>query len=259
MNDTRGDPASVSPAPASVSLPLPVHRPVVTYVLLAGIGVIFLLELLLTSFAKSDIVFSMGAQFNNLVAAGEYWRLFTAMFLHGGLAHLAFNAFALYSLGSGLERYYGSIRFLLIYVLSGLAGGVLYFVLGPGRIPSVGASGAIFGVMGAELAYIVSNRKLFGVMGQQRLKNLLFFLVINTVFNLAIPNLNKLAHVGGFLCGMALGFALTPRYDLTWDYSASVPKPMLLDRSSRVLAIGALLVAVVLLALGLLSGGFTLQ
>jgi rhomboid protease GluP len=245
------EPTPVAATPALRSVPLPIHKPVVTYVLLGAIGVIFVVELILSTLLGSDLLFNIGAQQNVLVNAGQYWRLFTAMFLHGGLAHLAFNGFALYSLGLNLERTYGSLRFLLIYVLSGLAGGVLYFMLGPQRIPSVGASGAIFGIIGAELAYVVSNRALFGAMGRQRLKNILSLLLINAFINLAMPNLNKLAHVGGFLCGLALGLALTPRYLVAWDESAAAPGPVVQDRSSALVVAGAVIATVILLLLGL--------
>jgi len=248
--------ASPAPRPpAGVPMPLPVHKPVVTYVLLVGIGIAFLLELLLGGSTNTRTLYLMGAQVNSEIANGDYWRLLTAMFLHIGPMHLAFNAFALYSLGADLERYYGSVRFALIYFLSGLIGGVLYFVIGPLNVLSAGASGAIFGLIGAELAYIVTNRKLFGSMGRQRLTNLVFLLGVNLVLGFTVSGINNIVHIGGFLGGLGLGFALTPRYGLGWDEAVSPPMPLLEDQSSRVLAAGGVVAAMALLAIGLQFGG----
>jgi rhomboid protease GluP len=197
----------------------------------------------------------MGAQVNSEVANGDYWRLLTAMFLHIGPMHLAFNAFALYSLGADLERYYGSLRFALIYFLSGLIGGVLYFVIGPPNVLSAGASGAIFGIIGAELAYIMSNRRLFGSMGRQRLTNLAVLLGINLVLGFTVSGINNIVHIGGFLAGLGLGFALTPRYGVGWDHTEAPPLPMVKDHSSRALAAGGVVAAMALLAIGLQYGG----
>lgn len=255
MNDMITDTMPSQPAPARASVSLPVHKPVVTYVLLVAIGIAFLLELLLGGSTSMRTLYLMGAQVNSEIANGDYWRLLTAMFLHIGPMHLAFNAFALYSLGADLERYYGSLRFALIYFLSGLIGGVLYFVIGPPNVLSAGASGAIFGIIGAELAYIMSNRRLFGSMGRQRLTNLVVLLGINLVLGFTVSGINNIVHIGGFLGGLFLGFALTPRYGVGWDHTAAPPLPMIEDRSSVALAAGGVVAAMALLALGLQIGG----
>jgi len=248
------------PVPMPVRAPsqavaLPTHKPVVTYVLLGAIGVTFALEMLLGGSSNNLTLVTMGAQVNALVAAGQSWRLLTAMFLHIGLMHLAFNAWALYVLGLPLETNYGSVRFAVIYLVSGLAGGVLYFILGPSGVLSAGASGAIFGIVGAELAYVLLNRRLFGKMGRQRLMNLLFLLGINLVFGFTVTGINNIAHIGGFIGGLLLGLALAPRYDVKWDLTAAGPSPTIVDSSSQIVAVGGVIVAVVLLALGLQVGG----
>jgi rhomboid protease GluP len=255
MNVLPTDAAPVSQPAGGVAMPLPVHKPVVTYVLLVGIGITFGLELLLGGSTNMRTLYTMGAQVNSAIAAGDYWRLLTAMFLHIGPMHLAFNAFALYSLGMDLERYYGSLRFALIYFLSGLIGGTLYFVIGPPNVLSAGASGAIFGLIGAELAYIVTNRRLFGPMGRQRLTNLVVLLAVNLLLGFTVAGINNIVHIGGFLGGLGLGFALTPRYGLGWEYMESRPIPVLEDQSSRALAAGGVVAAMALLALGLQIGG----
>jgi rhomboid protease GluP len=251
MNDEL---TPTAPGSVATSVPVPLYQPVVTYALLIGIGIAFAFELLLGGSTSTRALVTMGAQVNGLVDAGQYWRLVTAMFLHIGIAHLAFNAYALYSLGLDLERYYGPLRFALIYFLSGLAGGVLYFIVGPLQTVSAGASGAIFGIIGAELAFILSNRRLFGSFGRQRLANVGVLLLINLFLGFSIPGINNVAHIGGFLGGFALGFALTPRYGVTWDNAMVVPGPRLENRSSPALAAGGVVAAFVILALGLLFG-----
>jgi rhomboid protease GluP len=254
MNDTMNTPQPVSSAPRVVAPALPMHKPVVTYVLLGIIGVVFLLETLLGGSTNMQTLYRMGAQVNSQVAQGEYWRLLTAMFLHIGLMHLAFNAFALYSLGLDMERSFGSLRFAALYFLSGLLGGMLYFVIGPPNVLSAGASGAIFGLIGAELAYIMSNRAAFGAVGRQRLTNLVILLVINLFLGVTVPGINNIVHIGGFLAGFALGFALTPRYALVWDFTTVPPTGRVEDHASRTLATGGVVAGTALLALGLLFG-----
>ncbi len=234
---------------------LPLHKPVVTYILLAAIGVAFVLQTIRGGSTNMQTLYIMGAQVNSQVAQGEYWRLLTAMFLHIGLMHLAFNAFALYSLGLDMERSFGSLRFALVYFLSGLIGGVIYFITGPPNVLSAGASGAIFGLVGAELAYIMSNRALFGTGGRQRLTNLVFLLGINLVLGFTVPGINNIVHIGGFLAGFGLGFALTPRYGVAWDQTTIPPIPRVEDHSSLTLAAGGVVTATLLLAAGLLFGG----
>ena len=107
-----------------------------------------------------------GAKINHLIVQGQYWRLFTAMFLHIGIMHLFFNSYALYVYGSVVEKLFGRIRFVLIYTIAGLTGSLLSFLLS--RNPAVGASGAIFGLMdrfvlSAEKTdlYRISDRALY--------------------------------------------------------------------------------------------------
>lgn len=142
------------------------------------------------------------------IAAGEYWRLFTAMFLHFGLLHLLFNMWALWILGQYLERALGPARFLALYLIAGLGGSVAAYVFQPGSL-TAGASGAIFGLFAA---LFVVNRKL----GQDN-RSVIFLIVINLSMGLVIPGISLAGHVGGLLTGalVALGFAYAPRAQRT--------------------------------------------
>lgn len=139
------------------------------------------------------------------VADGEFYRLITAAFLHAGLLHLAFNMFALATVGPLLESALGRVRFTALYALSALGGSVLSFVIASPVQFGVGASGAIFGLFGA---YYVVVRRLGG-----ETRSIVTLLVINLVITFAVPNIDWRAHVGGFLTGAALAaaFAYAPR------------------------------------------------
>jgi rhomboid protease GluP len=218
------------PAPTEQrpGLRLPLARPIVTYVLLGILVLIFIADLVLTQLFGDRIVFILGAQWNQDVGAGWYWQLLTATFLHAGLTHLAFNGYALYVLGRDIESLYGSLWFTVLYFLAGLAGSAAWYVFGSAD-PSVGASGAIFGLMGAEAAFFLRNRGLFGSFARQRLRNVLVLLVINFIIGFTIPNINYVAHLGGLVAGFLVGLVLTPSYVVGWSQDGSGQTPRLVD------------------------------
>lgn len=238
--------APPSPPPGRPGIRLPLARPVITNVLLALIVLVFVVETVLGGSTSIQTLVQLGAQVNSLVAQGGYWRLLAAMFLHIGLMHLAFNGWALYSLGRDVEAFYGSWRFTSLYFLSGLLGGVASYVLGP-NVASAGASGAIFGLIGAEVAYFLCNRRVFGVMGRQRLGNLAVLVAINLVFGFTVPGINNLAHLGGLVGGFVLGMALSPRYAIEWNWADGVPAQRLANRTPGAFqALGLLAICVML-------------
>jgi membrane associated rhomboid family serine protease len=143
------------------------------------------------------------------VAAGEYWRLWSVTLLHGDLIHLGFNMYALYLAGSVVERWYGSLRFLAFYLACAAAGSVASFVFG-GDVPSVGASGAIFGLFGILLAagriHHPVDRQSRGLVSQ-----LMFLVLINIVFGFASGGaIDNAAHLGGLAAGLWLGALVPP-------------------------------------------------
>lgn len=163
-----------------------------------------------------SLIFQFGVQDNAAVARGEWYRLFTAAFLHSpGPAHILFNMLALYLFGPPLEREAGSVPFTALYFAAALAGGAAFFVLNPPVLDAgvgpraVGASGAIFGLLGAWLAASFRNRRT--AAGQAYLRNLLLILGINLVLPF-VPGVGDRiaweAHVGGLVGGfvIALGW-----------------------------------------------------
>ncbi len=235
-------------------VPLPLARPFVTYVLLALIVLVFLADVILSQLAGYRIVADWGAQFNRDIAVnGQYWRLLTPVFLHAGLAHLAFNGYALFVIGRDTESFYGSAWFTAIYFLSGVAGSVAWYLLGTAD-PSLGASGAIFGLIGAEAAFFLRNRQLFGAFGRQRLANVAIMLAINLFLGFTIANVNNIAHLGGLVAGFLLGLALAPSYAARWSDEALVSVRRLVDvRSSAQRLLAVALTLVVLFGLILLG------
>ena len=142
------------------------------------------------------------------VAAGEYWRLWTVTLLHGNLLHLFFNMYALYLAGPIVERWYGSPAFLAMYLACAAAGSVGSFVFG-GNAPSVGASGAVFGLFGVLLA---AGRLHNPVDRQSRalVSQLGMLIAINLAFGFAVQGIDNAAHLGGLAAGVWLGVLLPP-------------------------------------------------
>jgi rhomboid protease GluP len=160
-----------------VQVRMPQVRPVVTYTILALTIGVFILQLVTDSVLGYDLPLVIGAKHNPSIIQGELWRLFTPMLLHGSLAHIGFNMYALFILGPGLERFYGHLRFLTLYLLAGFAGNVFSFLLTPGL--SVGASTAIFGLVAAQGVFLFRHRQLFGAGASRGLMNIIFIIAIN--------------------------------------------------------------------------------
>jgi membrane associated rhomboid family serine protease len=139
------------------------------------------------------------------IAVGQNWRLVTAMFLHAGLWHIAFNAYALWIFGSMVEQELGRVRFLLIYFVTGIVASAASYAFGPYYAVGVGASGAVFGVFGAFVTYNYRRRHL--AIAMARLRSALTLIVINAVLAVAVEGIDWRAHVGGFVAGVIAGFA----------------------------------------------------
>lgn len=179
------------------------RQPRVTYGLLALIAVFFVMELLWGGATTAPTLARLGALMGPRVREGEWWRMLSCTFLHGGWIHLAFNGYVLYGLGSSLERIIGSERFVVLYVLAGV-GGSLASVLFMGPTFSVGASGAIWGLLAAQgvMAY-----RPAGLLPEVILPGLKKAAQVNLALNVLISfreGVDWAAHLGGGLVGAAL-------------------------------------------------------
>src|SRR4051812_26643869 len=176
---------------------IPEGTPIATYVLIAINVVVFVAEMLSGNntglgFDASGEVFRKGALYGPAVADGDWWRLVTSGFLHAGFIHLAFNMFVLFVLGRILEPAIGVARFLGIYFVSLLAGSLGALLLDPTTL-TVGASGAIFGLMAAT--FVIARRR--GV--DQVASQIGFWIVLNLVISFTAPEISIGGHVGGLI------------------------------------------------------------
>ncbi len=146
-----------------------------------------------------------------VVEQGELYRLFTVMFLHGSAAHIFFNMYALYTVGTSLEPIFGRVRFAIVYFLGGLGGSVLSLLLGTYDVPSVGASGAVFAIFTAYAVHLYQHRTIYrNVSGQ--LRQMIFLIGANIVFGfLPGSQIDNWGHIGGLLGGGILAWRISPR------------------------------------------------
>jgi rhomboid protease GluP len=149
-----------------------------------------------------------GSNFGPMTMGGQWWRLFTSLFIHFGIIHLALNMFVLLSSGAVIERLFGSVRFLLLYLCAGLSGSMASLLWNP-VVNSAGASGAIFGIFGGLLAFVANPRNGVpaAIMNEQR-NNVLFFAMYNLAFGFAHSGIDNAAHVGGLVGGFLSGLLL---------------------------------------------------
>ncbi|MGY4690286.1 rhomboid family intramembrane serine protease [Salibacterium sp. K-3] len=187
-------------------------KPRIIFFLLAAIILVFVWMERTGESTNLLTLIEFGAKYNPALLDGEWWRLFTSMFLHIGVFHLVMNSLALFYIGGAVERMYGTARFIVIYITAGIFGSLASFAFN--EQVSAGASGAIFGCFGALLYFGLIHRALFfRTMGL----NVLFILGINLAFGFAVPAVDNGAHIGG-LAGGFLASALLhlPRHGRRW-------------------------------------------
>jgi len=232
------------PQPRTVPIVLPAATPRVTYTILGVTVAVYLLQLLTQFTVGYDVPVALGAKANDAIRAGQLWRFFTPMLLHGSILHIGFNMYALFIFGIGLERRYGHGRFLLLYLLSGFAGAVFSFLFSSAY--SIGASGAIFGLVSAEGIFLIQNRKLFGSRMRGALNNVIFVVAINLFLGLQ-PGIDNWGHMGGLMGGLIFAWFAGPH----WEVQGISPNLQVVDqREPREIIVG---VAVVTIIFGILA------
>lgn len=180
-------------------------------------------------------VLARGALIPALVAQGEQWRLLSSMFLHSGFIHIGFNMLALYFLGSFAESAFGRGRFFALYLLSGISGGLAYLYFGDFDSLAVGASGAIFGLLGAILGFSMRQ----GTFSWQNplIRQLLILLAINLYLGFSVANISNTAHIGGLVGGLVFGWLMAPTLYARKKTRAAAP--VLIVLGIEALALGA--------------------
>ena len=170
--------------------------------------VIFGLQLSHHALATEESIVAAGALKRSNILAGEVWRLLSAVFLHGSLDHIIGNCLVLYVLGMAVEHAYGRLQLLIVFLLSGVTGSLLSFSLSEG--PSVGASGAIFGLIGCLIGFFYRFREKV-YFREKRLGGVLLFLVAHSVITgFLTPFIDNWAHIGGLLGGLGTTLFLKP-------------------------------------------------
>ena len=163
--------------------------------------------------AVNDLL-DWGANYGPKTLDGDWWRLFTSMFLHVGVIHLGVNMWVLWQIGPLVERLVGNSGFLVMYVISGVGGSLASLAWQPATT-SAGASGAVFGLFGGLLGFVALSRHSIPTrLFKSLVSSALTFLVFNIVFGLSVPAIDLAAHLGGFLAGLICGLGLSQHVEL---------------------------------------------
>ncbi|MDQ3878887.1 MAG: rhomboid family intramembrane serine protease, partial [Actinomycetota bacterium] len=182
-----------------------------TYATLAILVAIFIVQLIVPKQGPFDYLSVHYGLFQPAIAnKGEFYRLFTTMLLHAGFPHIAFNGYALFLIGPFVERVFGSRRFVGIFVATGLLGSAASYMWGPCNELGVGASGAIFGLLGCLAVYVYRRRDNPAM--NMLWRNIVFILILNAIIGIAASGeIDVRAHAGGFVGGLIVGGLLDHR------------------------------------------------
>lgn len=186
-----------------------IKYPIVTYLLIAINVIIYFASILAGSYNEILSKFAISAP---LIRGGQYYRLLTGCFLHGNIFHLAFNCYALYVIGTQMESYLGKAKYLIVYLFSGISGALFSMIFGSPNALSIGASGAIFGLMGS-MVYFGFHYRVF--LGNVIKSQIIPLIVLNLVIGFLSNGIDNAAHVGGLVGGMLSTMALGIKYKST--------------------------------------------
>lgn len=194
-----------------------VKKPYMTYLFIAICVLMFSLMELVGSSENTETLIDFGAKFNVAIEAGDWYRLITPIFLHIGFLHLLMNVFALYYLGSLVEKLFGHVRYGLVFLLSGVTGVILSYLTNASI--AAGASGAIFGLMGALLFFGFNYPKVFlKTIG----KDIIIILLLNLAFGFIVPGIDNAGHLGGLIGGFLISaiIGLPQKYEKSYAIGA---------------------------------------
>ena len=185
------------------------YAPRATLMVIVVLGVVFAWQIDTGALASRETIIAAGALVRDRVLQGEWWRLFSATVLHGSGEHIISNAVSLYILGMASEHAYGTRAMMLIYIVSGLTGSLLSMAMGPG--PSVGASGAIFGLMGAVILLFKRHHTELLVRDKRIGVVIAVWALYTIVTGLMVPMIDNAGHVGGLIGGIITATLFRPR------------------------------------------------
>ena len=159
--------------------------------------------------SDTDVLILLGAKVNELIASGQYYRLISCMFLHGGIVHLGVNMYSLHAIGPMVERVYGRAKYIIIYLFAGICASIFSYIFSTSV--SIGASGAIFGTLGAVLVFAIKSK---GKAGSGFIRSILSVIFINIFIGATLPNIDNFAHIGGLIGGMLIAFLVSFRTEI---------------------------------------------
>ena len=188
--------------------------PYVTYILIAINVIMFIITNLLNRYGGSvnSLIYLGALNKYYVVNMHEYYRLIASAFLHLDIVHLFFNMYALYVLGRSIENYFGKIKYIIIYLLSALFGSLVSLIFLDSSVVSVGASGAIFGLMGALLYFGYHYRAM---LNNAITRQILPLIILNLFMGFIVSNINNFAHIGGLIGGLICSVAVGVKYKST--------------------------------------------
>ncbi len=190
-------------------------KPTVTWILIGFTAVVYLAQAISKWQFGVDVLMAYGAKISAYITYNhQYWRLITPIFLHGSITHILFNMYALFTLGPSLENYYGHWDFLRFYLIAGFAGNVFSHVFAPNTV-SVGASTALFGLIGAQAMFLYKNRRILRNY-KNALRNIGFVLVVNLLIGLS-GGIDNWGHLGGLAGGTLLAWLCGPELAFVFD------------------------------------------
>ena len=174
-------------------------KPIITYIIIAICILLYIIMEIFGNGSTNNItLLKFGANLDALVKNGEYYRLFTSIFLHIGIMHLLCNMYSLYIIGREVESLFGKVKYIIIFILSGIFGSILSIAFSHNVI-SAGASGAIFGLLGALLYFGIHYRTY---LGEALVRSIIPILIINLIIGFLSPGIDMAAHIGGFVGGI---------------------------------------------------------
>lgn len=183
--------------------------PMITYWLIAVNVILYVIPIL---FGQYNDLINNYSVWGPAIREGQYYRLLTGIFLHGGILHLLFNCYALYVIGAQVENFLGRIKFIIIYLVSGITGALFSVIFG-GNFASIGASGAIFGLLGSLVYFGYHYRVYLGTVIKSQIIPLI---VLNLLLGFCVSGIDNFAHVGGLIGGTLMSIALGVKDKSSW-------------------------------------------
>ena len=177
---------------------------------------------------SSEYLLSIGAIFGpSIILDGELWRFVIAMFLHGGIEHIAMNMLSLWFIGRVMESWFDRVSYISIYFISGIVGGLVSIYMHPITV-GIGASGAIFGIFGALSGMVILHRQNMEEQFKSFMKQFGIILLLNLVIGITFKSVDLSAHISGLVVGMIGGAMVAKSYKMIWIYIAIMVIVMIL-------------------------------